>query len=70
MQLKTLGKVVLLVPENIEDSIKIDSHLADLVNAGYCIEKKKWGGLMVSDWSIRFKWEVQEVLVDVKRLLH
>ncbi len=69
MQIKTLGKVVLLVPESTEDSMKIEANLIKLVDAGYGIEKRKWGGLIVSDSSIRFKWEVVEVQTDVKRLL-
>ena len=63
------GKIVLVIPENPDDSIRIEQKLAGLVNAGYRVEKRKWGGLVITDPALRFKWETQEVLVDVRRIL-
>jgi len=52
-----------------DDSIKIEYRIVSIVNAGYVVEKKKWGGLIITDPSVKYAWETADMMVDIKRIL-
>jgi len=67
--IRALGRVVVVTPECIDDSLKIEQKITDITNAGYRVEKKKCGDLVITDPSLRFKWESAEIIADIKKLL-
>lgn len=62
-------KVVIIFPENTADRQRIKDKIACFVEVGYRIERRKWGGYVLFDPSMRFRWEIKEVLFDTKRIL-
>lgn len=63
------GKVIKVMPETEAESKLINGKLAGIINGGYRVEKRAWGGYIVSDPALRFEWEAEDVVIDVRRLL-
>jgi len=62
-------KVVIIFPENATDKERIRAKIASFVDVGYRIERRKWGGYVLFDPSMRFTWEIKEVLFDAKKII-
>lgn len=63
------GKVIKVMPETEVESKLINDKLVGIINGGYRVEKRAWGGCIVSDPALRFEWEAEDVFIDVRRLL-
>lgn len=63
------GKVIKVMPETEVESKLINGKLAGIINGGYRVEKRAWGGYIVSDSAMRFEWEVEDMFIDIRRLL-
>ena len=46
-----------------------DGKIAEIVNNGYRVEKRVWGGYIVSDPAMGFTWEIEDMVFDLKRTL-
>ena len=62
-------KSIIILPENIKDRKKLKDTMVNFIEAGYRIEKRTWGGYVVSDPTMKFSWEINEVLTDVKKII-
>lgn len=69
MYLRKAGKFVYINPENAEDSIKIESKVTEIVKSGYQVHMRRWGSLQITDPALKFAWEAEDMLLDIKRIL-
>ncbi|MBI5642655.1 MAG: hypothetical protein HY954_04175 [Deltaproteobacteria bacterium] len=69
MILNKEAKVIKIMPETEVESKLINGKLAEIIHGGYRVEKRAWGGYIVSDPALRFEWEAEDMLIDVRRLL-
>ena len=63
MDVEKRGRVV-LVSGQLDDG-----KIAEIVNNGYRVEKRVWGGYIVSDPAMGFTWEIEDMVFDLKRTL-
>ena len=66
---KIAGKSIVIIPENNEDTKKVKASIITFVDSGYVVEKRGWGGFILTDPAMRFKWESQEMIYDVRKVL-
>jgi len=67
--LKIAGKCIVINPASEQERQMVEAGIVPMVQAGYVVEMRKWGAYVVHDPAIKFKWEMEDALVDIKRLL-
>lgn len=69
MFLRKAGRFVIVKPETTDEALLIEQKIVTLLKAGYQVEMRRWGSLVITDPALKFKWESIDMMVDVKKIL-